>query len=329
MSILVVKPTVLKNLNFKKEVFNKMKCLKLLLLLVAILGCKEQHKNPKQKDKTAETNRVQVQGHRGERGHSPENTIFGFKNAILKGVDVIELDVVVSKDNKVVVSHEPYMASLYVLTPTGQSIVKAEEKQFNLYKMTYDSIKTFEVGLKGNVRFPQQKRISAYKPLLSEVIDSVETFIKQQQLRPVAYNIEIKSVPSQYGVYQPQPDKMVDLVMQVLNSKAIAGQWNIQSFDPAVLNIMHKAYPEVVLAYLVGKGGVQDNLKLLDFTPQIYSPNYKLVKTKAMVDSVKAKQMELIPWTVNDSLDIKRQIHLGVDGIITDYPEKLILQNKK
>ncbi|XCF06895.1 glycerophosphodiester phosphodiesterase family protein [Tamlana crocina] len=306
-----------------------MKYLKFLLLFVVILGCKEQAKTSIQKEEKAEAKRVQVQGHRGERGHSPENTIVGFKNAILKGVDVIELDVVVSKDNQVVVSHEPYMSSLYVLAPTGDSISKAEEKQFNLYKMTYDSIKTFEVGLKGNVKFPQQKRISAYKPLLSEVIDSVETFLKKRQLPAVGYNIEIKSVPSQYGEYQPQPDKMVELVMQVLNSKAIAGQWNIQSFDPAILNEMHKSYPEVELAYLVSKGGVEDNLKLLNFTPPIYSPNYKLVKNKAFIDSVKAKQMKLIPWTVNDSLAIKEQIDLGVDGIITDYPEKVILQNKR
>lgn len=298
-------------------------------MIFVVLGCKEQATNSKVIEQKVDVNQVQVQGHRGERGHSPENTIVGFKNAILKGVDVIELDVVISKDHKVVVSHEPYMSSLYVLTPQGDSISKQNEKQLNLYNMTYDSIKTYEVGLKGNVKFPEQKQISAYKPLLSEVIDSVETFIIKQKLPAVGYNIEIKSVPSQYDAYQPQPDKVVTLVMQVLKRKAIAGKWNIQSFDPAILNEMHKTYPEVQLAYLVSKSGIEANLKLLDFIPQIYSPNYKLVKNKAFVDSIKAKQMKLIPWTVNDSLAIHEQIKLGVDGIITDYPEKVIFQKQK
>lgn len=303
-----------------------MKILNYIVVFLVVFSCKEQQENVS-KMKIDQGKKVEVQGHRGERGHSPENTIIGFKNAILKGVDVIELDVVISKDKKVVVSHEPYMSSLYVLTPQGDSISKAEEKQYNLYQMTYDSIKTFEVGLKGNIKFPEQKRIKAYKPLLSEVIDSIEAFVSAYKLTPVGYNIEIKSVPSQYEVYQPKPGVMVDLVMQVLNTKTIAGKWNIQSFDPAILNEMHEKYPDVTLAYLVSKGNFKENLKLLNFRPHIYSPNYKLIKAKAIVDTIKAKNMKLIPWTVNDSIAISEQIHFGVDGIITDYPERVLIYN--
>lgn len=302
-----------------------MKILNYVVVFLFVLACKERQEKVS-KEHIGQSKKVEVQGHRGERGHSPENTIIGFKNAILKGVDVIELDVVISKDKKVVVSHEPYMSSLYVLTPQGDSISKAEEKQYNLYQMTYDSIKTFEVGLKGNIKFPEQKRIKAYKPLLSEVIDSIEAFVSAHKLTSVGYNIEIKSVPSQYEVYQPQPGVMVDLVMQVLNAKTIAGKWNIQSFDPVILNKMHEKYPDVTLAYLVSKGDFKENLKLLNFAPNIYSPNYKLIKTKAIVDTIKAKNMKLIPWTVNDSIAISEQIHFGVDGIITDYPEKVLTQ---
>ncbi|MCB4807610.1 glycerophosphodiester phosphodiesterase [Tamlana sp. 62-3] len=302
-----------------------MKILNYIVVFLFVFACKEQQEKVS-KEHIDQGKKVEVQGHRGERGHSPENTLIGFKNAILKGVDVIELDVVISKDKKVVISHEPYMSSLYVLTPQGDSISKAEEKQYNLYQMTYDSIKTFEVGLKGNIKFPEQKRIKAYKPLLSEVIDSIEAFVSANKLTPVGYNIEIKSVPSQYGVYQPKPSVMVDLVMQVLNTKTIAGKWNIQSFDPAILNEMHEKYPDVTLAYLVSKGDFKENLKLLNFTPNIYSPNYKLIKTKTVVDAIKAKNMKLIPWTVNDSIAISEQIHFGVDGIITDYPEKVLTQ---
>ncbi len=267
---------------------------------------------------------VQVQGHRGDRGNFPENSIPAFISAVKKGVDVLELDVVISKDKKVVVSHEPYMSSLYVSTPTGDSISKADERSYNMYEMSYDSIRQFDAGSRGNRLFPNQEKIKTYKPLLSEVIDTVETFIAAEELQPVKYNIEIKSVKTEYGKYQPEPEEFVALVIENIKEKGIHDKVNIQSFDPKILNVMNRNYPETEIAYLVSNGGIEENLSLLDFTPEIYSPNYRLVKDEPFVDSIKSAEMQLIPWTVNNPEDIQRMIDLKVDGIITDYPERVL-----
>lgn len=268
--------------------------------------------------------KIQVQGHRGERGNLPENSIQGFLGALHKGVHVIELDVVVSKDNKVVVSHEPFMASLYMITPSGKPILKPEEKHYNLYQMTYDSIKKFDGGSKGNPNFLHQQKIKTYKPLLSEVFDVVEKEIKEKKLPSVKYNVEIKSKKEEYGVFQPYPDDFVDMVVKIIKEKHLENQVNIQSFDPVLLTALHEKYPEIEIAFLVSKGGIENNLRLLNFKPEIYSPNFKLIENKSMVDSLRVLGIKVIPWTVNNKEDISHMIKLQVDGIITDYPERIL-----
>lgn len=304
------------------------KAILFIFFLACISSCKSNSEEGQEIKATGSEHEIQVQGHRGDRGNFPENTLPAFKSAVEKGVDVLELDVVISGDKKVVVSHEPYMSSLFVTTPSGDFISQGNERSFNLYKMTYDSIKKFDVGSRGNVRFPNQKKIKTYKPLLSEVIDSIEAFVAAEGLPPVQYNIEIKSVKTEYGEYQPQPKEFIELVMKVLKEKGIGNKINIQSFDPKILNLIKKTYPEVELSFLVSKQGIVENLSLLNFIPEIYSPDFKLVKNDKFVDSIKSLQMMLIPWTVNEKENIQRMINLKVDGIITDYPER-VLEIKK
>lgn len=268
-------------------------------------------------------NKIEVQGHRGDRGNFPENSIPAFISAIKKGVDVVELDVVISKDQKVVVSHEPFMSSQYMLDFEGKPVTKEKQKSFNLYEMTYDSIRKFDSGSRGNTNFPQQQKQKTYKPLLSEMIDSVEEYISRNNLKPVRYNIEIKSEKLEYGKSQPEPEVFTEMVMKIIKEKNIEQKINIQSFDPTILNVMHKKYPKVKLAYLVGEGAVAKNLLLLDFKPEIYSPNYKLLNKEAVV-SLRSLKMRIIPWTVNEEQDIDNMIKLQVDGIITDYPERVL-----
>lgn len=291
----------------------------LAIVLVSIISCKSKP----YKKLTTENHPIQVQGHRGERGNLPENTIEAFLGALHQGVDVIELDVVISKDLKVVVSHEPYMSHVYMSKPSGEAILKAEEKTYNLFQMTYDSIKTFDSGSRGNKNFPEQKKLKTYKPLLSDVFTSIENEIKTKNLTSVKYNIEIKSSKNAYGIYQPQPEKFIDLVMQVINDFKMNDKVNIQSFDPKVLNLFHDKYPKTEIAYLVSKGYIKNNLKNLNFKPSIYSPNFNLIKDQATVDSLKTMNIKIIPWTVNNKNDIKKMIHLKVDGIITDYPNRV------
>lgn len=291
----------------------------IICVLIAVSGtlsCKSQ------KSITAKRS-IEVQGHRGDRGNFPENSIPAFISAVKKGVDVIELDVVISRDKKVVVSHEPFMSSQYMIDTEGKPISKEKEKSYNLYEMTYDSIRKFDGGLRGNPNFPLQQKQKTYKPLLSEVIDSVEQYIAKNNLKPVRYNIEIKSEKSDYDKRQPQPEVFTQMVMKIIQEKGIEKKINIQSFDPTILNVMHKKYPKTKIAYLVGEGTVSKNLSLLDFKPEIYSPHYKLLN-KTEVYSLRLLKMKIIPWTVNDDTAIDNMIALKVDGIITDYPEKVL-----
>lgn len=294
----------------------KVKKISIVIAVMAICSCGSQ-KTVTSKSKT------EVQGHRGDRGNFPENSIPAFISAIKKGVDVLELDVVVSKDQKVVVSHEPFMSSQYMLDLDGKPVSKEKQKSYNLYEMTYDSIRKFDSGSRGNTAFPQQQRQKTYKPLLSEMMDDVEQYIAKNNLRPVRYNIEIKSEKSEYGISQPQPEIFVKMVMQIIKEKRMEEKINIQSFDPVVLNVMHKEYPKIKIAYLVGEGAAGKNLSQLDFKPEIYSPNYKLLNKEA-VDSLRSMQIKVIPWTVNKEQDIDAMIKLKVDGIITDYPERVL-----
>lgn len=273
-------------------------------------------------------NSIQVQAHRGDRGYFPENTLPAFYSAIDKGADVIELDLVISKDKKVVVSHDTFMHSAYISWPNGNPVTKEEQKKSNLYQMTYDSIRSFDAGFRTNPAFPDQKSIKTYKPLLSEMIDSIENYIAKNKKQRIRYNIEIKSGSGDYGMKQPQPEEFVDLVLKIIQEKKIENHCNLQSFDPNILNALHKKAPKIVIAFLTGDKGLDKNLAKLNFKPQIYAPHHGLVNT-ALIDSVRTKNMKIIPWTVNDEEAIVRMIALKVDGIITDYPDRVIVKLKK
>ena len=119
-----------------------------------------------------------IQGHRGARGLRPENTIPAFLMALDSGVTTIELDVAITKDKRVVVSHEPWMSAEICLDPNGNDIPKKEEMKYNIYQMTYEQVKQFDCGLKPHERFPEQQKMKIHKPLLSDVIIAVENHIK-------------------------------------------------------------------------------------------------------------------------------------------------------
>ncbi|MDX2002695.1 MAG: glycerophosphodiester phosphodiesterase [Chitinophagales bacterium] len=257
---------------------------------------------------------IDVQGHRGARGNFPENSIPGFVFALEAGVTTLEMDVVVTKDKQLVVSHEPWMNA--DICETGD---KAQE-ELNIYQMTYEQVKGFDCGSKGNPKFEQQEPMKMHKPLLSMVIDTVEKLVKQGQRR-VKYNIETKSRPEGDGIYHPAPAEFAKLLYTLLKEKGILDHVTIQSFDPRTLQEMKKTDPKIALVLLVENGlGLEKNVDLLGFTPQVYSPYFKLVNAE-LVNEAHERGMKVIPWTVNDSSMIKELLAHGVDGIITDYPE--------
>ena len=260
------------------------------------------------------------EGHRGCRGLMPENTIAAMKKALDLGVQVLELDVVISKDKQVVVSHDPYLSAIISLKPTGDSVSVAEQKSLVLYSMPYAEIKKFDVGSKHHAQFPAQQNFPAYIPLLSELIDSADLYAKGKNLPLPHYNIEIKSDAKTDDVNQPKPQEFVDLVVNVCKSKNLFPRMDIQSFDVRPLQIIHQQYPDITLAYLTANPKtVAENFNELGFMPQLYSPYYKSV-TKESVQFCHDKGIKIIPWTVNTEEEITALIDLGVDGIITDYP---------
>ncbi|MEP6647758.1 MAG: glycerophosphodiester phosphodiesterase family protein, partial [Saprospiraceae bacterium] len=137
--------------------------------------------------------KIDWQGHRGCRGLMPENTMPGFMKAVELGVTTLELDVVISKDGQVVVSHEPWMSSIICSHPDGTPVTKSEEKTLNLYNMDYSEIQTYDCGKRGNPDFPSQMQVGTVKPTLKMVIRSVEVFAAENKFRQPRYNIELKS----------------------------------------------------------------------------------------------------------------------------------------
>ncbi|MGC1205596.1 MAG: glycerophosphodiester phosphodiesterase family protein [Flavobacteriaceae bacterium] len=262
---------------------------------------------------------IDIQGHRGCRGLQPENTIPAFLKAIDLGVNTLELDVVITKDNVVLVSHEPYMNSDICLDAFGNEISKKDEKKHNIYQMTFDSIKKYDCGSKWYPRFPEQQKLKTYKPSLDEVIKE-----SKKQNPNIKFNIEVKYEPSYKGVYAPKPKQFVALVLDVIEENNSLEHTNLQSFDLSVLEEIKRQSPKMKVALLVDENeDIWNKITKMSYIPEIISPYYKLLDEKT-VRNLKAKGYQVIPWTVNTNADLKQMIALQVDGIITDYPDRLI-----
>lgn len=259
---------------------------------------------------------LDIQGHRGARGLLPENGISGFLLALDYRVTTLEMDVVITGDNQVLVSHEPYFNPI-ICSFNGEGVSLESN---NIYRMSLDAMRTIDCGRKGNPGFPEQKAESMYKPLLSEVIRAVEEKIEFESLYPVRYNIEIKSQPNSDRLFHPEPSEFSDLVYNEVSKYLDWERVTIQSFDYRVLRYFNDQYPEVELAQLVWKTGNNiSEVEKLGFAPEIYSCYYKLLD-KEVIESIQSKGIKVIPWTVNDAEDMKKLVAWGVDGIITDYP---------
>lgn len=274
------------------------------------------------------TTSLDVQGHRGCRGLLPENTIPAFIKAVELGVTTLELDVVISQDQQVVVSHEPFLSHTICRDLNGEPITEEKEKEYNLYQMSYKEIAQCDCGSRSHPQFPEQQNFVAPKPLLKEVIDSVEQFIKAYNLSPVFYNIETKCTPTGDGTFHPEPDEFVDLLLSVIQENDIEERVIIQSFDVRTLQYTRKKHPSLALALLVGNNdSAKQNLSYLGFTPNFYSPHFQLVNEE-LINFAQQENMKVVPWTVNKPEDIQRMLDLNVDGIISDYPDRVITLTK-
>jgi glycerophosphoryl diester phosphodiesterase len=275
----------------------------------------------------AQTMNFEIQGHRGCRGLMPENTIPAFKKAIDLGVQTLELDVVISKDKQVVVSHDPFFNPDCTTDPNGNAITKAT--MGNLYLLDYKEIKKYDVGSKGNKNFPEQEKVSTYKPLLKDMIRESEQYAKSKGMPPLKYNIEIKSEEKEYDKSQPQVAEFSDLVYKEIIKQLPPERVILQSFDYNVLKFWHKQietgkYKKIKLAALIeptDNNDVSFNLEKLSFKPEIWSP-YFLQLNDARVKQLHDLGIKVIPWTVNKRTEMEKVKALGCDGLITDYPDR-------
>lgn len=278
-----------------------------------------------------------VQGHRGARGLQPENTIPAFITALDFGVKTVEMDLAITKDKQVIVSHEPWMAAEFCLNPEGKTFTAKEELKYNIYQMLYEDVRKWDCGTKPHERFLEQQKFKVSKPLLSEVIVAIENHIKSYTKYEVDYNIEIKSEPDGDTKFHPTPEVFSDLVYQLIDQYLPLNRVVIQSFDFRVLKYWHEKYPEVRLAALIeNTKSINENFDNLGFIPSVYSPDFKLLskeivkqlhdKEFILTEKQKAEKLKsklrVIPWTVNEEKDMLVAKGMGVDGFITDYPNR-------
>ena len=263
------------------------------------------------------------QGHRGCRGLMPENTWPAMKKALDLGVTTLEMDVVFTKDKDAVLSHEPWFGQEITTKPDGTYIGDREERKYNIYWMTYEEVKTFDVGMKPHPRFPRQEKMKAVKPLLRDIIDSVKQYMMTRRRPFPFFNIETKCLPIGDKVFHPEPAEFVELLMAVIREKGIEHLTIIQSFDFRTLQYLHQKYPSITTSMLIedyDKRGLSEQIKALGFTPNIYSPAVELVDQK-LVKDCHSQNIKVIPWTVNEKQKIDELKKMGVDGVISDYPD--------
>jgi glycerophosphoryl diester phosphodiesterase len=259
-----------------------------------------------------------VHGHRGTRGTMPENTLPAFEEALKAGVDVLEMDLGVTKDNVVVVSHEPNVTPERCLGPDGKTF----EKPVPIRSLMLAELKKYDCGALANPKFPKQRAVKGTPiPTLEEVLTMVSRS-KLPAARKVEFNIETKIFPYDPDL-SPAPAEFAALVVGAVKRYGMGPRTIVQSFDVRTLKEIKTMAPEIRTSQLTYE-------ELLDIVPalkaagtDIWSPNYKWITAQA-VKEAQAAGIKVAPWTINDPKAWDLAIAAGVDAIITDYPADLI-----
>jgi len=286
-----------------------------------------------------------LQGHRGARGLAPENTIAGFARALEIGVTTLELDLAMTKDGVVVVSHDPHLNPDITQGPGGRFLTG---KGPAIHSLRFEELQRYDVGrTRPNSayakRFPEQRPVEdARIPALQDVFD----LVKRAEAGHVRFNIETKITPTS-GTDTPDPETFATAVIKLVQNAGLGPRVTIQSFDWRALAVARRIAPEIERACLTIEGGEEDNIQRgrpgpspwtagLDVdevggsVPRlvqaagcaIWSPYFRNV-TAETVKEAKSLGLRTIPWTVNEPADMQRLIDVGVDGLISDYPDRL------
>ena len=305
-------------------------CLLFLISLFFFTSCKKSGESiPILKPKIVDG--FNVVGHRGFSSVYPQNTITSFIKAIDLGLNIVELDVCISQDSQVVVSHEHYMSSDYVNKPNGMPVLKSEEKELVLFEMPYAEIQKYDVGLRATEHKMTRKFYSDKKPRLSDLLNECESYAQRNGRKPITYIVEIKSLRGPLGKWQPasmsEYCKLVNAVLARVPSSRII----INSFDPGILNTWKKGrnngtLANVPLGLYVYETNIlaEEKIKNLGFIPEMYSPIFSSGTIEEDLVFCKTHGIKYLPWTVNDLKSMVKLKEIGVDGIMTDFPNLYI-----
>ena len=294
-----------------------------------------------------------LQGHRGARGLAPENTLQGFSKALEIGVTTLELDLAMTKDGVLVVSHDRRLNPDHTRDADGKFL---DREGPAIRDLTLAELQRHDVGrLKPDTRyakgFPEQKGVDGARiPTLTEVFD----LVRGAGAGHIRFNIETKLTPTS-GAETVDPETFAAAVVKTVREAGLADRVTLQSFDWRTLVAARKIAPEIERACLTIARGDSDNVQRgrpgpspwtagLDVddvegsTPRlvktagcaVWSPFFRDV-TPIAITEAKSIGLKVIPWTVNEVAEMNPLIEAGVDGLITDYPDRLraVLIEKK
>jgi len=256
--------------------------------------------------------RILVHGHRGARAVLPENTLPAFEHAIAAGADMLELDLAVTKDNVLMVFHDPAVNRKICTGPEGESRIRF---------MTLAEVKAFDCGAKANPEFPRQAAVPGTR---------IPTFDEVLALAPkgsFGFNIETK-IDEKKPELAPDPAAFAWLLVGAIRSHKLESRVMVQSFDFRTLKEVHAIAPEIKLCALYG-GFPKDLVKISKEAGgvSIVVPHLMVI-TKAKVKKSHKNGRQVVPWTVNTPGAWDKMIRAGVDAIITDDPTALIAHLK-
>lgn len=279
------------------------------------------------------------QGHRGARGLAPENTLAAFDQAMAIGVTTLELDVGLTSDGVPVISHDPYLAQDMVRDAKGEWLGTQSPliRQRSLAELQSFDVGRVREGSTTAKNFPgQQSRDGEKVPTLAALFARVKA-VGADQIR---FNIETKLTPTKPDE-TATPQEFVKATLAVIQDAGMADRVTIQSFDWRTLKLVQEQAPAIPTVYLTVKSRNNDSaadpawtagLRLSDYPSvahmvkaaggAVWSPNFASIN-EAAVKAAQAIGVKVVPWTVNEPADMRRLISWGVDGIISDYPDRL------
>lgn len=280
-----------------------------------------------------------AQGHRGARGLAPENTLAAFEQALSIGVTTLELDVVISADGVPVVSHDTAPNPDLTRDAEGKWL-QARGRPFN--QLDVDEIASLDVG-RINPSSRYARDFASQVPVDGERIPTLAAVFKQVKrlgAGQVRFNIELKLDPRR-PEESPAPQAFVRAVMAVIDSHGMASRTSLQSFDWRILQASADIAPGLPRSYLsaqlprfntLADGSWTAGLKLGEFEDaaamvaaaggKLWSPHFSDLSQSTLARA-RSLNLRVIPWTVNEASDMARLIDWGVDGLITDFPDRL------